>query len=54
VADPVRTAPATPVTVDRGWEAAPTAAVVADGSGVVQVLNEAARELFPVPRPAVP
>ncbi|MFI5589757.1 SpoIIE family protein phosphatase [Amycolatopsis sp. NPDC051758] len=54
MADPVRTAPATPVVVDRVWEAAPTAAVVADGSGVLQVLNEAARELFPGAAPGRP
>ncbi|MFJ9787727.1 PP2C family protein-serine/threonine phosphatase [Amycolatopsis sp. NPDC101161] len=51
MADPARTAPAVPDTGDRGWAAAPVAAVCADTTGVVLALNEAARTLFPAAEP---
>ncbi|UOZ04697.1 PP2C family protein-serine/threonine phosphatase [Amycolatopsis sp. WQ 127309] len=47
MAERVDTAPVTPLTGDRGWDAAPAAAIVADRAGVVRALNEAARLLFP-------
>ncbi|MFJ7213940.1 PP2C family protein-serine/threonine phosphatase [Amycolatopsis sp. NPDC098790] len=47
MADPARTAPVVPDTGDRGWAAAPVAAVCADTAGTVLALNEAARTLFP-------
>ncbi|MEV6647681.1 hypothetical protein [Amycolatopsis sp. NPDC051371] len=47
MADPVRTARRAPETGDRGWAAAPTAAVCADVTGVVLAL-------FPVAEPGVP
>lgn len=51
MADPVRTARRAPDTGDRGWAAAPTAALCADAGGVVLALNEAARTLFPTAGP---
>ncbi|WP_410635686.1 PP2C family protein-serine/threonine phosphatase [Amycolatopsis sp. cmx-4-83] len=54
MADRARTAPATPVDAGREWAAAPIAAVVADGSGVIRSLNEAARMLFPAAAPGRP
>jgi serine phosphatase RsbU (regulator of sigma subunit) len=54
VADPVRTARRAPDTGDRGWAAAPVAAVSADADGVVLALNEAARTLFPAAGPGHP
>jgi serine phosphatase RsbU (regulator of sigma subunit) len=52
--DTAPTAPPAPLTGDRGWDAAPAAAIVADGSGVVRALNEAARLLFPDVAPGRP
>lgn len=54
MAERVDTAPVTPLTGDRGWDAAPAAAIVADGAGVVRALNEAARLLFPGVAPGRP
>ena len=54
MADPVRTARRAPGTGDRGWAAAPVAAVSADADGVVLALNEAARTLFPTAEPGCP
>jgi serine phosphatase RsbU (regulator of sigma subunit) len=54
VADPVRTARRAPGIGDRGWAAAPVAAVSADTDGVVLALNEAARTLFPTAEPGCP
>lgn len=54
MAERLRTALPAPVLGDRGWEAAPAAAVVVDGAGVVRALNEAARELFPAVAPGRP
>ncbi|MEA5361563.1 PP2C family protein-serine/threonine phosphatase [Amycolatopsis sp., V23-08] len=54
MAERVETAPATPLTGDRGWDAAPAAAIVADGAGVIRALNEAARLLFPDAAPGRP
>ncbi|WP_091390413.1 PP2C family protein-serine/threonine phosphatase [Amycolatopsis pretoriensis] len=51
MADPARTAPTAPDTGDRGWTAAPVAAVCADAAGIVLALNEAARTLFPGAEP---
>ncbi|WIY00160.1 PP2C family protein-serine/threonine phosphatase [Amycolatopsis mongoliensis] len=51
MADPVRTAARVPDTGDRGWAAAPMAALCADADGVVLALNEAARTLFPAAGP---
>ncbi|MEU8639309.1 PP2C family protein-serine/threonine phosphatase [Amycolatopsis sp. NPDC048633] len=47
----MRTARRAPDTGDRGWAAAPTAALCADAGGVVLALNEAARTLFPTAGP---
>jgi serine phosphatase RsbU (regulator of sigma subunit) len=47
------TAPAA-LTGDRGWAAAPAAALVVDGSGVVRALNETAHVLFPAAGPGRP
>ncbi|WP_318306742.1 PP2C family protein-serine/threonine phosphatase [Amycolatopsis solani] len=54
MADRARTARATPVDGGREWAAAPIAALVADGSGVIRSLNEAARLLFPAAEPGRP
>ncbi|MFJ1759852.1 PP2C family protein-serine/threonine phosphatase [Amycolatopsis sp. NPDC088138] len=54
MAERLETAPATPLTVDRGWEAAPAAAIVADGAGLIRALNESARLLFPDAAPGRP
>ncbi|MGK3201784.1 PP2C family protein-serine/threonine phosphatase [Amycolatopsis sp. MEPSY49] len=51
MADPVRRTPTVPDAGDRGWTAAPVAAVCADTAGVVLALNEAARTLFPGAEP---
>ncbi|GAB3164508.1 PP2C family protein-serine/threonine phosphatase [Amycolatopsis stemonae] len=53
MADPV-TAPPAPVSGDLGWAAAPTAAIVADDTGAVRLLNDAARALFPAAGPGRP
>lgn len=45
--DPVSETFAAPLTSAWGWDAAPTAAVVADESGHVRAFNDAARLLFP-------
>ncbi|WP_410571006.1 PP2C family protein-serine/threonine phosphatase [Amycolatopsis sp. cmx-4-61] len=45
---------AVPVDSTRGWTAAPVAALVADGSGVLRSLNDAARRLFPAAAPGRP
>ncbi|MEU0793070.1 PP2C family protein-serine/threonine phosphatase [Amycolatopsis sp. NPDC005961] len=47
----MRTARRTAGTGDRGWSAAPTAAICADSGGLVLALNEAARTLFPTAGP---
>ncbi|WP_326953071.1 PP2C family protein-serine/threonine phosphatase [Amycolatopsis sp. NBC_01286] len=54
MAERVDTAPVTLITGDRGWDAAPAAAIVADGAGVVRALNEAARLFFPGVAPGRP
>ncbi|MFG1646283.1 PP2C family protein-serine/threonine phosphatase [Amycolatopsis sp. NPDC049252] len=54
MAERVETAPATPLTGDLGWDAAPAAAIVADGAGVIRALNEAAGLLFPDAAPGRP
>lgn len=51
MADPARSTPTAPDTGDRGWAAAPMAALSADTAGVVLALNEAARALFPGAEP---
>ncbi|GLY37328.1 hypothetical protein Amsp01_033520 [Amycolatopsis sp. NBRC 101858] len=47
----MRTARRAPDLGDRGWGAAPMAALSADAGGVVLALNEAARTLFPTAAP---
>ncbi|WP_410594956.1 PP2C family protein-serine/threonine phosphatase [Amycolatopsis sp. lyj-23] len=54
MADPARTTPAVPAGSTPGWAAAPVAALVADGSGVIRSLNDAARRLFPAAAPGHP
>ncbi|WP_328454568.1 PP2C family protein-serine/threonine phosphatase [Amycolatopsis sp. NBC_00438] len=54
MAERVHTAPAAPLIGDRGWDAAPTAALVADGSGILRAVNAAARRLFPDAGPGHP